>query len=332
MVMTARAGTPISVLEAALSAHQQILPFEFADYRALLGTAGESTLGGLVATHISGPRRIRLGALRDHVIGVRLINGRGESISSGGRVMKNVTGLDLVKLMCGAYGTLGILTHITLKVLPSPKAFVTLGLDGLDDDKAIAALSMALGSPYEVSGAAHLPAAVNGGTALTCVRLENWPDAIAYRRQKLSALWSSFGAPRFIEGEASLDVWRTIAGCTAFADHADAAVWRLSTAPSRAAALVANVARHMAVRHFYDWGGGLVWLAVAAQGDCGAGVIRRALGGQGHATLVRASAAHRSAIDVFEPLPPALQSITKGIKQSFDPHGIFNPHALYATI
>lgn len=332
MVLSAKAGTPISVIEQTLADHQQILPFEFADYRALLNMQGETSLGGLVSTHISGPRRIRTGAVRDHVIGVQLINGRGEQIKSGGRVMKNVTGLDLVKLMCGAYGTLGVLTEITLKVLPAPKAALTLMLEGLDDAKAIAALSSALGSPYEVSAAAHLPSSVRREGAATYIRLENWPDAIAHRRAALMQQWAQFGAVRCIEGQASVDLWRHIGNVMPFAARPDDAIWRISTAPSRAAAFVDQLKKHMPLHYFYDWGGGLIWLAMPHEGDCAAQSIRTALAGQGHATLVRASAQKRAQIEVFEPLAPPLQHLTKGIKQSFDPNGLFNPQLMYRDI
>jgi len=332
MVLSAQAGTPLSAIETILAEHHQILPFEYVDYRSVLGTTGEATLGGLVATHISGPRRIRLGALRDHVIGVRFVNGRGEIIKSGGRVMKNVTGLDLVKLMCGAYGTLGVLTEVTLKLLPAPKAFISLALDGLDDAQAIVALSKALGSPFEVSAAAHLPAGVMYNQAVTVMRLENWPDAIAHRTTALSQLCSSFGKVRLIEGEASLNLWRAIGNVMPFAADQQQAVWRVSTAPSRAAHVVRTIAHSRPIRHFYDWGGGLIWIATAQDQDCGAGVIRAALEGQGHATLLRASSEQRSAIDVFEPLSQAHHQLVERLKLSFDPHRLFNPHIMYRTI
>jgi glycolate oxidase FAD binding subunit len=331
MVISARAGTPVSVIEQELAQHNQMLPFEVADYRALLGTQGHSSIGGFVATHISGPRRIRLGALRDHLIGVRLVNGFGEAIKSGGRVMKNVTGLDLVKIMCGAYGTLGVLTEVTFKVLPIPKASVTLGLRGLDDDKAIKALSAALGSPFEVSGAAHLPITAQGH-ALTCMRLENWPDALAHRSKGLTQLLSAFGTPFLIEGAESLALWRSIADVTPLVTPATSVVWRITTAPSRAAHVISTLKSQISPHYFYDWGGGLLWLALPDSPDCGAAVIRQTLAGQGQASLIRAPHDKRAHVDVFEPLSAPLRDLTRGIKASFDPHGLFNPQRMYADI
>jgi glycolate oxidase FAD binding subunit len=334
LVISARAGTPLAEIEATLAARGQMLPFEPMDHRALLGASGEPTIGGITACNISGPRRIQAAACRDHLIGVRLVNGRGEVVKSGGRVMKNVTGLDLVKLNCGAYGTLGLLTEVTYKVLPKPEIAGTLALFGLDDARAIEGMSRALGSPFEVSGAAHLPAGIGGGEkSRTLLRIENFASSVDYRLREIQKLLAPFGdGLRLIEEEAHA-LWRDIRDCLFFAEPRDRAVWRISTAPTRAAALISRLQRELDLGHFYDWGGGLIWLSVPEANGAGASVIRSALAASGgHATLVRGSPDLRSRIDVFEPLAAPLMKITAGIKASFDPDAILNPGRMYAGV
>lgn len=333
MVIAARAGTPLALVQETLAKRGQMLPFEPMDHRPLLGTSGEPTIGAVAAGNISGPRRINAGAARDSLIGIKLINGRGELVKSGGRVMKNVTGLDLVKLVAGSHGTLGFLTEVTFRVLPKPERIATLEWQGLADEAAIALLSAALGSPFEPMAAAHLPAGIGGEQARTVLRLENFSASIDYRGQALADLFGRLGAPVLIEGEPSAALWSDIRDAGFFAGTQEA-VWRLSLAPGNGPRATAAIARSLPeARWFYDWGGGLIWLAVPAQGDAGAAAIRAAikpLGG--HATLVRAPDAIRAVVPVFEPLAEPLMRVTAGIKQSFDPAGIFEPGRMYAGI
>ncbi|MGU3537236.1 FAD-binding protein [Methylobacterium sp. A54F] len=331
MVIAARAGTPLFEVEAALAASGQMLPFEPVDHRALMGTTGEPTFGAVAAANNSGPRRINMGAARDSLIGVRFVNGRGEVIKSGGRVMKNVTGLDLVKLMAGSWGTLGFLTEVTFKVLPVQERATTLMFRDLDDTRAIEALSAALGSPFELTGAAHLPAGLGSPEARTLMRLEGFTDSVAYRFGELRQLLRRFGAPEAVEGEASADLWRGVRDVAPFAGSTEA-VWRISTAPTRGAEVTHAIGRALAARWYYDWGGGLIWLATDAGGDAGASVIRSALGAGGHATLVRAPDAVRAAVPVFQPLAEPLMRVTQGIKAAHDPGGLFNPGRMYAGV
>jgi glycolate oxidase FAD binding subunit len=333
MVIAARAGTPLAEVERTLAERGQMLPFEPMDHRALLGTEGEPTIGAVAAGNISGPRRINAGAARDSLIGIRLVNGRGEAIKSGGRVMKNVTGLDLVKLVAGSYGTLGFLTEVTFRVLPRPERIVTLVWRGLSDEAAVALLCTALGSPYEPFAAAHLPAGIGADQPHTLLRLENFSDSIDYRSRELIALLAAHGAPEMVEGQDSVELWRDVRDARFFAGTEEP-VWRLSLAPtSGPKATAAIAARVPGARWFYDWGGGLVWLAVPAGADAAADAIRtaiRPLGG--HATLVRAPAAIRASVPVFEPLAEPLMRVTAGIKTSFDPAGIFEPGRMYAGV
>ncbi|AWN54203.1 FAD-binding protein [Methylobacterium sp. 17Sr1-1] len=330
LVIAALAGTPLAEVEARLAEGGQMLPFEPMDHRALLGTSGAPTIGAVAAGNISGPRRIAGGAARDSLIGVRFINGRGEAVKSGGRVMKNVTGLDLVKLMAGSWGTLGFLTEVTFKVLPVPERTATLVLAGLDDARAVEAMSLCLGSPFEITGAAHLPEGIDG-PARTLLRIEGFSASVDYRLGELTRLLRRVGKPDAIEGEPASALWRAVRDVLPFAGG-DEAVWRLSTAPNRGPAVAAAVAAARPARWFYDWGGGLVWLATPATGDAGARDVRAALGGAGHATLVRAPDAVRAAVPVFEPLSEPLMRITAGLKAAHDPAGLFNPGRMYAGI
>ena len=308
-----------------------MLPFEPMDHRRLYGTAGEPTIGGLVAGNISGPRRISAGAARDALIGLRLVNGRGEIISCGGRVMKNVTGLDLVKLNCGAHGTLGLVTQATFKLLPRPECEASIVIRRLDDRRAIEALSVALGSPFAISGAAHLSAGMGREFPRTFARIEGFRASVDYRVAALLALLEPFGARHALDGADSQRLWRDIRDATFLAEPAERAIWRVSLAPSRAAGFVARLGAG-ALAHFYDWGGGLVWLSSEPRAVAAA-AIRAALAPLGgHATLVRAPDALRESIDIFEPLSAPLMRITRGIKKSFDPDGVFNSARMYAGV
>jgi glycolate oxidase FAD binding subunit len=331
MVIAAKTGTTLAEVEPLIAQRGQMLPFEPMDHRGLYGGAGEPTIGGLVACNISGPRRISAGAARDALIGVRFVNGRGEIVKSGGRVMKNVTGLDLVKLQCGAHGTLGFITEAIFKLLPKPECEATLVIRRLPDDRAIEALSTALGSPFGVTGAAHLSADMGREFPRSFIRIEGFRDSVVYRTNVLLSLLEPFGAKHALEDEDSTRIWSAIRDATFLASPAEAAVWRVSLAPSKAAGFVAAVGAH-ALAHYYDWGGGLVWLASKAD-PAAAAAIRAALAPlRGHATLVRAPDELRAAIDVFEPLTAPLKRITAGVKASIDPDGLFNAGRMYRGI
>jgi glycolate oxidase FAD binding subunit len=331
MVISALAGTPLSMVEATLAAKGQMLPFEPMDHRTIFGTRGEPTIGAVVAANVSGPRRVVVGACRDHLIGVRFVNGAGEIIKSGGRVMKNVTGLDLVKLQAGAHGTLGVLTEVTFKVLPRPEASATMVFDGLEHTEAVGAMSAALGSPFEVSAAAHLPEGIAGETAQTLLRFENFTASIDYRFKALAQALKRFGNPRRIDGQASEKIWIDIRDCALLATPHEAALWRLSVKPSDAPGVADYIRKGLTdAKLFYDWGGGLIWLATASVKDAGATVIRAAVKGKGHATLVRASDSIRASVPVFEPEAAAVAALSRRIKSSFDPAGLINPGRMVA--
>jgi len=310
LTLVAKAGTPLAEVEAVLAAEGQRLAFEPADWRGLLGTSGEPTLGGMVAGNVSGPRRVQAGACRDALLGVRFVDGTGAVIKNGGRVMKNVTGYDLVKLVAGSWGTLGVLTEVSLKVLPVPETSATLVIGGLDG-AAVAAMTEALTSPYDVTGAAHGPEG-------TLVRIEGFAQSVAYRAAELAKRLARFGAVEVERDPVRVaGLWRGVRDVAAF-HGAEGDVWRLSVKPSDAPGLVARSGARQVV---YDWGGGLVWLLMPEGAD-----LRAALGPfAGHATLIRAGAETRARIPAFQPEPPAVAALSRGLRQRFDPRGIFNP-------
>jgi glycolate oxidase FAD binding subunit len=334
LVLTAGAATPMSEIETALAARGQMLAFEPPDWRALLGVAAGSTLGGVVACNLSGPRRIKAGAARDHVLGFRAVSGRGEAYKAGGKVVKNVTGYDLCKLVAGAYGTLSVLSEMTVKVLPRAAVERSILLRGLDDRAAQRAMTTALNSSHEVSGAAHLPAGELGrGAPLTLLRLEGPAPSVEARAAALRRELAEFGAGDEARDQESTRLWRAVRDVTALATAAGGAVWRVSLPPTAGPALAATVARALDAAYFFDWGGGLVWLAVPGSGDGGAAVIRGAVTASGgHAMLVRAPDALRAAVPVFQPQPPALAALTARVKDSFDPRRVLNRGRMYKDL
>lgn len=327
MVIAARAGTRLAEVEATLAKRGQMLPFEPMDHRPLLGSNGEPTIGGIVAAHVSGPRRLTAGACRDALIGAKFVNGRGEEIVSGGRVMKNVTGYDLLKVQAGAWGTLGVLTEVTFRVLPQPAASTTLVWQGLDETQAVALLCKAVASPFEVSAAAHLP------DGRTCLRLENFPQSLDYRCERLAQTLRHYGAALRLEGTASRDMWRSIRDADALMASPQATIWRVSTAPTKGPHIAAAVRAAHEARALFDWSGGLVWLAIDQVKDGGEAAVRAAVKANGgHATLVRTPEEMRGALAPFEPQPDALMALTRRLKATFDPAGLFNPGRMYAGV
>lgn len=319
LTMVAQAGTPLAEIEAALEAEGQRLAFEPGDWRGLLGTDGTPTIGGVVAANVSGPRRIQVGAARDFMLGVRFVDGAGNIVKNGGRVMKNVTGYDLVKLMCGSWGTLGVLTEVSFKTLPKSGATGVLLCEGLSDADAVRALSKALGSPYEVTGAAHLQKGMDGAP-VTMIRLEGSEASVAYRTDAMRTLLSGIGDFTIeTDPERTAAGWRYIRDVEPFHGR-DGDVWRLSVKPTDAPGVVAEIGGTEAV---FDWGGGLIWILVpeGQKTDAIRGSVA-AVGG--HATLFRASEATRHATSVFQPQPAALARIEADLRAKFDPRGILN--------
>src|SRR5712671_5104080 len=330
LVLTAGAATPLAEIELALAEAGQMLAFEPPDWRGFLGVPDEEstgpTLGGVLACNLSGPRRIKAGAARDHFLGFQAVSGRAEIFKAGGKVVKNVTGYDLPKLMAGSYGTLAALEEVTVKVLPQPETVATVLFAGLAPGAAGRLMAAALGSPHEVSGAAYLPAgttmpltlSIRPGTA--ALRVEGPAPSVAFRRDALLREHRESGAASTLDASGSLAFWRAIGEVAPLSALGERAVWRISVAPARGAAIGEAVARSLDAVWYLDWGGGLLWLAVAEREDAGGQVIRAAIRGTirghdghgtGHATLVKASPALRRGAPVFEPQPPPLAALSR---------------------
>lgn len=334
LVLSAKAGTPLAEIEKLLADNRQQLAFEPMDYGPLFGQAsGRGTIGGALAANLSGPRRLKAGAARDHILGIHAVSGRGEAFKSGGRVVKNVTGYDLSKAMAGSWGTLAAVTDVTFKVLPAAETETTLAVRGLLDDHAVAAMALALGSSAEVSSAAHLPypavAAIADGSlgsdAATLLRVEGFGPSVAYRMETLKSLLKNAGPLEELAVEPSRKIWRAIRDCEPFAGGGKP-LWRVSMGPSAGHEMVMALRMQAAVSAFYDWQGGLVWLSMEA-GDPEAGLVRALVEkhGGGHATLVRATPAQRAALSVFQQQAPAQAALSARLKEQFDPKNILNP-------
>jgi len=343
LVLVALAGTPVAQIEQMLAENDQELPFEPVDLGPVLGFGpGQATIGGVLATNISGSRRILSGSARDHLLGVQAVNGRGETIRSGGRVMKNVTGYDLSRALAGSWGTLAVLTEVAIKVLPTQRDVRTLLCFGLADPTGVEVLGLALGTPFEVSGTVH----VNGelaqrfsdeeisrpGQSVTAIRVENFPASARYRASRLKQMLQAYAPALELDTARSRMFWDDVKSLRMF-ERTGRPLWRISMAPTSGPKLVHSLARKIDVRALYDWSGGLIWLDTPLITDAGAVEIRRTLAEfGGHATLIRAEPQARAVIDVFQPLDAPLMALTAALKQAFDPVGILNPGRMYAGI
>ncbi len=343
LILTVHAATPMAELQALLDGHGQMLSFEPPDWRALLGASETETgtLGGVVACNLAGPRRVRAGAPRDYLLGFAAINGRAESWKAGGKVVKNVTGYDLCKLQAGAFGTLSLLTELTLKVMPKPETACTLVLTGLADAEAIAALTQALNTPHEVSAAAHLPAAATARSSVlksvgmtgpaTAIRLEGPPRSATFRLEALATLFDAHGHGARLSAAETETFWAEVGAVRPLLGPAPC-IWRLCPPPADAPALVADLRTRLpAAEVVYDWGGGLIWLALeGGSSDSDASAIRTALARfGGHAALIAAPPDLRASTPVFDPLPAPLKALQTRIKSGFDPLGLFNPGRMH---
>jgi glycolate dehydrogenase FAD-binding subunit len=340
LVLSAKAGTPLAEIEALLASEGQQLAFEPMDVGPLFGAAaGRGTLGGTLAANLAGPRRIKAGSARDHVLGFSAVSGRGESFKSGGRVVKNVTGYDLSKLMAGSWGTLAILTEITIKILPRPETEKTVLLLGLDNAAAVRAMTAAMSSSCDVSAAAHLPISAvsrtgigeigSSGRSVTAFRLEGVAPSVAHRKAALESVLQPFGHMDRLDEAISRGLWRVIRDVAPFAaarTGAERPLWRISTAPAHGAELARRITEALEAEVLLDWAGGLLWILLPACHDAGAALVRRTVAGLGgHATLIRAPAAIRAVVEVFELQEAALAALTNRVKESFDPKRILNP-------
>lgn len=340
LIITVQAGAPLADVQSLIDSKNQQFAFDPMDVSALLGTPGSGTIGGMIGAGLAGSRRIRAGGARDHLLGAHAVSGFGDSFKTGGKVVKNVTGYDLCKLLTGSWGTLSVMTEVTLKVMPKPESERTLVLSGLDDVTANRAMTAALGSPYDVSGAAHLPnsafrsatgalARLAGqGMAVTLVRLEGIAASVADRAASLGKMLASFGAVDALQDDESAAAWGAIRDVEPFAARGALGawpVWRIVCPPASGGALGQALARGTGGDVIYDWGGGLIWAALPPKADAQAGLVRqRVEAAGGHAALIRASAEIRQGVDVFHPQAPGIAALSQRVRHSFDPKIILN--------
>ncbi len=341
LVMSALAGTALSQVETELASRGQMLAFEPVDVAGAIGAQiGHQTIGGVFATNTSGARRIQAGAARDHLLGLSGVNGLAEVFKSGGRVMKNVTGYDVARALTGSWGTLAAISEVTFKVLPWPDDGVTLVYPDLTEEIGNELMCAAMGLPYEISGAIHLPvelaqrlehpALQKHGSSLTALRLENTTHSVNYRKMQVMEQLKAYGEPLQLDLQDTFAFWGELRRLSVL-PFAETCLWRISTSPSNGAKVVDTIRRHMPINAMYDWSGGLIWAEVPAAADAGASEVRRAVAIHGgHATLIRADEDVRRQVDVFQPLDTNVARVSREIKKVFDPYRIFNPGRMYA--
>ncbi|MCV6547787.1 MAG: glycolate oxidase subunit GlcE [Cohaesibacter sp.] len=332
LVIAARSGTPLSEIEDILAQHNQRLSFDPPSYQGLLASAGIPTLGAVAACNLSGPRRISHGAARDSLIGMELINGKGDLIKNGGRVMKNVTGYDLTKLICGSWGTLGLLTQLCFKVQPKPETQTTLVFYDLDDHAAVSLMTKALASPFEVTSAAHISPdwSADQKQARTMLRMEGFETSLHYRSAELTAQLQTFGKAECFNEQTSTLLWQSVKGLSDLETQETDLLWKISLKPTNAPIMAAWLRNTYDAKVLLDWSGGLIWAALAispnTQQDGAAKAIRHRLAQLGgHATLIKAPKNVRETGLSFHPPAQQMSKLIKAVKQSFDPYGIFNP-------
>jgi glycolate oxidase FAD binding subunit len=338
LIITVQAGAPLADVASLIDSKNQQFAFEPVNTARLLGTPEIGTVAGMIGAGLAGPRRIKAGGARDHLLGAQAVSGFGDSFKTGGKVVKNVTGYDLCKLLAGSWGTLAVMTEVTLKVMPRPESERTLVLRGLDAIAANRAMTAALGSPFDVSGAAHVPnsALRSGGLgelgscqeALTLLRLEGITASAAHRATALAKTLSAFGSAQMLEDAASAEVWSSVRDVVPFAASGALGawpVWRIVCPPASGGALGERLVRDSGGEVIYDWGGGLIWAALPPKPDAQAALVRQCVGeASGHANLIRAAEQVRRNVDVFHPQPGGLAGLSERVRLSFDPNNILN--------
>ena len=340
LIITVQAGAPIADVLSLIDSKNQQFSFEPMNTSRLLGTPDIGTIGGMIAAGLAGPRRIQAGGARDHLLGAHAVSGFGDSFKAGGRVVKNVTGYDLCKLLAGSWGTLAVMTEVTLKVMPRAESERTVLLRGLDDLAANQAMTAALGSPFDVSGAAHLTGSALRTTqgplgelagpdqSVTLLRLEGISVSAKHRAASLAAALASFGAAEIVEDAASAALWAGIRDVVPFAASGPRAlwpVWRIVCPPASGGALGQAIAKASQGEVIYDWGGGLIWAALPPSADAQTVPLRKLVNAAGgHATLIRAPELVRRAVDVFHPQAAGLAALGERVRHSFDPRNILN--------
>jgi len=311
LVLTLRPGTPLSEVETLLSANGQM--FAFDPFDPLRHLEKGATVGGMVAAGLAGSRRLTRGSVRDHLLGFTAVSGRGEIFVAGGKVVKNVTGFDLSKVMCGSWGRLAVITELTLKVLPAAQMETTLVVLGLNPKAAHTVMTRALGSRADVSAAAYLPARL-GDCSKVLLRLEGVPVSITARVPILSQALVGYDLQEVAEGSF---LWREIASLSVFAEAAR--LWRI-VLPSREMPALAQLLEEQSATWFADWAGGLVWTDWSGVTD----VLRNHVANaHGHAMLIRADVETFAYVPALHPQMQGVARLEERVRRAFDPASVF---------
>ncbi|MGC6517499.1 MAG: FAD-binding protein [Candidatus Puniceispirillaceae bacterium] len=330
LIITAHAATPLADIESLVAENGQMLAFEPPHLDRLYQQDNTGTIGGTLMANLSGPRRLSVGAARDFLLGFQGISGRGASFRSGSKVVKNVTGYDLSKLLCGSFGTLAVLDEITLKTLPAPQTSVSVVIACKTLDEAASAARAAMQTAYEPSSAAILPKGIDElsrNAPIALIRLEGVDISVRDRVTQLTNSLSSYGHADCLDHQTSTAIWAAIRDVAPLLSD-DGHIWRISLAPSEGPDLYHAIVNDLPATGYFDWAGGLLWLH--CDDDTAHETIRAHLTAcsGGHATLMRAPDQLRQNVPVFEPLDPLLASLSSRIQESFDPHRLLNPGRL----
>jgi glycolate oxidase FAD binding subunit len=320
LILTVRPGTSLTEINRVLADKNQCLGFDPVDW-SFLGQAGTATIGGALSADASGSGRLRHGAARDSLLGFRAVNGLGEAFNAGGKVVKNVTGFDLPKLVCGAFGTLCVLTELTFRVFPKPRCSSTVALTNVAPEEGFAALRKIWHSALEPSGLAYLPGGsgllADTGKGAALIRFEAAEKPLAEKCVAASLLVGQ--TTPIAQGDA---LFATIGSGAVFA-NSGSDVWKVFLPPSEAARVALAAAAPLWLG---DWAGSVLWLGLPGA----EGPRLRALAAEagGHAQLLRASPEHRAKLGMFAPKPAALEAISARVRAAFDPLSLFNPGRL----
>ena len=344
-----KACTPMNVIEEKLKKYNQQLAFEPIDFGHLFsGKSNYGTAAGQVSCNISGPRRFKVGSVRDHVLGFKGVNGKGEIIKSGGVVVKNVTGYDLTKLICGSYGTLVALTEITFKVLPSPQESETLIVHNLKLEKATDLLEKAISSSNDISGASFLPVEpkcsgcvmniektfklndLKHGGSLTAIRMEGSKNSIDERMKSLiKELKITDNAVSYLQTYQSEIFWKKLKNLELFASSKNNII-RIVIPPAESIQLIYQFSNKF--KYYLDWGGALLWMeAYELTEEMFESIRKKVVKHGGYATMIKNSYFLPFVEEVFT-INRARFNISQNIKKSFDPRRILNPGKMYTGI
>ena len=344
LVLSAKAATPLADILKALDEAGQMLAFD-PPLGASKHKDAKGTLGGIIATNASGPRRMVAGAARDYLLGFNAISGRAEGFKSGSRVMKNVTGYDLSKLMAGSFGTLAVMDEITIKTMPKPEDAVTMLIKAKDEVEAGNIIRKAFDSSFEPTTGVIIPAKtaiyssskpvrefIKSG-AIAAIRLEGFSVSVKSRVKALKDILGASGEITTLEQKEADILHSDLREVTLLPEQNNRVIWKLSCPPAAGGRLMVELAKRPNCRVFADWAGGLIWISHPSGLDGGADVIRKMVADiGGHVTLVSAPENMRAKADVFQPQPAPLFELSKRVKSSFDPLGILNPGRMYEGI